>query len=688
MERGRGGLTDKALQIAVYGMSKFDSSDSRLVSYEDCNDLSSIPNWVEHTQVSGTAMPSIADNRYVGWVYEFGESKAEVGVPPDNPVLPQLVDTSDVRHQTVKVIVDSAYRLGIAPSVGVRRSARSLGGNTIDFRAPEFIYLDRFRNEIGTSDQPNPAEFLDRAYYRARNLGYAVQRGADSGSLGTVRFLSRPLSEPITVTWRWTLECAVFIESNTSELEGIDAGSLGSPTIDGISTSLGLHWMPIGTHLRTGIDAIIGDSSGPAGLPARYETRGFTVENASDSDDRFLYFDGIDSRLHAEVEIPVPSDFSIDFWARRDARDTDAAESLVSLNVLELENYDTSIADDAAAGLTPVAKLTSPLDFDGTNTESFDFGALSGSATFEFIVRGDPAVVEAILASNAGGTSSLSFVEKNSSGALGFSEGGSSHEFSPDVAAPTDPQHIAFRWDATPKTMEVYINGEQKGSVTGVDFQMPSGSNGKLGLGLEGTIFRLTTYNSAIAPARIAAHAQGWLACLSGPTIRAGFRASDDADNPDGQFIQIDSDQSRQVFDVPGSLVDDQWHHWAWTYDATAGAVLCYRDGVAVQTFDGSEIGNIPQLDSVTSATNRCSPGRFPTPTPSPAGSTMCASGRRASTPRRWHSPRTPHSTVPPPRGSPSSSASTTRATGGSLRTRATDTSASSGASTTGATTG
>ena len=119
-------------------------------------------------------MPSIADNRYVGWVYEFGESKAEVGVPTDNPVLPQLVDTSDVRHQTVKVVVDSAYRLGISPAVGARdMQLDPSGGSLIQFKAPEFIYLDRFRNEIGTSDQPNPEDFLDRAYYRARNIGYA-----------------------------------------------------------------------------------------------------------------------------------------------------------------------------------------------------------------------------------------------------------------------------------------------------------------------------------------------------------------------------------------------------------------------------------------------------------------------------------------------------------------------------------
>ena len=53
--------------------------------------------------------------------------------------------------------------------------------------------------------------------------------------------------------------------------------------------------------------------------------------------------------------------------------------------------YDQEIAaDEGGAGPFPVAKNTSAVVLNGSNSSAFNFGTTSGAATCEFIVEGDP----------------------------------------------------------------------------------------------------------------------------------------------------------------------------------------------------------------------------------------------------------------------------------------------------------
>ena len=55
-----------------------------------------------------------------------------------------------------------------------------------------------------------------------------------------------------------------------------------------------------------------------------------------------------------------------------------------------LSMYDAAVAADHAAALQHTAVPTSPVSVDTTAGVAFDFGAVSGFSTIEFIISGDP----------------------------------------------------------------------------------------------------------------------------------------------------------------------------------------------------------------------------------------------------------------------------------------------------------
>lgn len=192
-----------------------------------------------------------------------------------------------------------------------------------------------------------------------------------------------------------------------------------------------------------------------------------------------------------------------------------------------LAAYDNKIASDNGAGLPYLAVSATTLNFDGSNAEPFDFGAVSGSATIEFIVGGDPVAGgrNGYLGVGSNATFSLRYEQWDDTGQLGFTHGGvADYVFEPAdlppvntaTASPTELTHVTYRWDAPSTTMELYINGELAGiNTTATGFQMPAGSgllgnNAGLTEGMLGTIERFTAYNEAVDPATILAHAEAW----------------------------------------------------------------------------------------------------------------------------------------------------------------------------------
>lgn len=199
-----------------------------------------------------------------------------------------------------------------------------------------------------------------------------------------------------------------------------------------------------------------------------------------------------------------------------------------------LQSYDVAIDQDAAAGLSAVARLTAPVVFTGSNRAHFNFGVVPGDATLEFILQGDPVREgnDGYLAVGANTRSNLRYEQWSNTGQLGFTQlGVVDYLFSPAVPSPTEPVHVAFVWNATARTMRLYWNGSVAGTSSGVDtaFAMPTGQ-GYLGANpantenMIGTIHRLTVYDRAIPDEAIQRHADAYRDIVPPPVI-AWFKA-------------------------------------------------------------------------------------------------------------------------------------------------------------------
>ena len=182
--------------------------------------------------------------------------------------------------------------------------------------------------------------------------------------------------------------------------------------------------------------------------------------------------------------------------------------------------YDATIAaehDGGAGSLPYAAALTEAAVFDGSLATPFDFGSLTGPATIELIIEGDPVAGgrNGYIGQGSNGGNSLRYEQWDDTGTLGFTRSGVA-DYDLGVPSPTEATHIAYRWDGI-GTMELFVDGVLAGTVGGATFEMPTGAGliGNVsdggGEGMIGTIHRITTYDSALEDAAIATHANAWL---------------------------------------------------------------------------------------------------------------------------------------------------------------------------------
>jgi hypothetical protein len=186
-----------------------------------------------------------------------------------------------------------------------------------------------------------------------------------------------------------------------------------------------------------------------------------------------------------------------------------------SLQGAGLLDYDSAIA---GSGFVSRTTDVSPA-LDGSNSVAFDFGAISGDATFEFILSGDHDAGGRdgylAVATNAG--NSLRYEQWDDTGQLGFTTAGvADNTFAAaGAASPTADTHLTYRWTDATGTMDLLINGVPTDSIAGAVFAMPTGAgslgnNAALSEGMIGTISRVTTFDSALSDGAIASHSAAW----------------------------------------------------------------------------------------------------------------------------------------------------------------------------------
>ncbi len=194
-----------------------------------------------------------------------------------------------------------------------------------------------------------------------------------------------------------------------------------------------------------------------------------------------------------------------------------------------LDLYDSSIAADAATGLTPLATLTNTVNLTGTAGEPFDFGATSGDTTLEFILEGDPVATgdSGFLAVGSNSGSSLRYEQWQNTHQMGFTQAGvADYMFVPGVPSPTIATHVVFVWDSVAFSMKIYVNGVALGTINNVStaFAMPNGpgflgSNPTGGELMVGRIFRVVVYAGVVPEATIQKHATAFTSVLRPPII-------------------------------------------------------------------------------------------------------------------------------------------------------------------------
>ncbi len=194
-----------------------------------------------------------------------------------------------------------------------------------------------------------------------------------------------------------------------------------------------------------------------------------------------------------------------------------------------LETYDATITNDIREGLVPVSRLTTPAAVNGTTRASFDFGNVTGDATFEFILEGDssPSFGAVCLAVGSNTKSVLRYEQWQNTGKLGFTQlGVEDYFFNPSIPSPRGPLHLVYVWKSSERTMWLYFNGLKVSSRSGVDsqFAMPTGlgylggdeNNNDL---LFGTYHRVTIYNSVLSDDAIRRHSDTYNGVVRPPTI-------------------------------------------------------------------------------------------------------------------------------------------------------------------------
>ena len=247
-----------------------------------------------------------------GWQIGFG---AQTGALNQAHRIRNVSIAADT-YVTLDVI--SQFGSSLVSPPGGRRSYNT--GESVTFSVPPFVYLDRYRKTLtGTED-----DMRLRAAYRAKLLGGSIGGQALLGG-STVK-----LTESTVVNWQWELEYLAEVNTGTESIQGLSASSVTDATNQ---PTLGRNFRPLNYNFDSVVySQIMGTGNG---LDIQFQPKGYVIENAPNSPERFLQLSGGGDHLRANSAgtglIGGDGSFTIEFWARRDPVTMTADQNVVSL---------------------------------------------------------------------------------------------------------------------------------------------------------------------------------------------------------------------------------------------------------------------------------------------------------------------------------------------------------------------
>ena len=247
-----------------------------------------------------------------GWRIGFG---AQTGTLNQAHRVQNLSIAADT-YVTLDVISQFGPSL-VSPSGG-RRSYHT--GESVTFTVPPFVYLDRYRKTLSGTEE----DMRLRAAYRAKLLG---------GSIGGQPLLGGStvkLTESAVVNWQWELDYLAEVNTGTESIQGLSASSVTDSTNQ---PTLGRNFRPLNYNFDSVVySQIMGTGNG---LDIQFQPKGYVIENAPNSPERFLQLSGGGDHLRANSAstglIGGDGSFTIEFWARRDPVTMTADQNVVSL---------------------------------------------------------------------------------------------------------------------------------------------------------------------------------------------------------------------------------------------------------------------------------------------------------------------------------------------------------------------
>jgi hypothetical protein len=264
-----------------------------------------------------------------GWRIAFG---AQTGSANNQAQRVRNLSLAADTYVTLDVISQFGSSL-VSPPAG-RRTYHT--GESVTFSVPPFVYLDRYRKTLsGTED-----DMRIRANYRAKLVGGSIGGQPLSGG-STVK-----LTESAVVNWQWELDYLAEVNTGTETIQGLSASSVTDATNQ---PTLGRNFRPLNYNFDSVVySQIMGTGTG---LDIQFQPKGYVIENAPNSPERFLQLSGGGDHLRSDNAgtglIGGDGSFTIEFWARRDPVAATADQNVVSLGSTD------SPGEQLRVGFTP-----------------------------------------------------------------------------------------------------------------------------------------------------------------------------------------------------------------------------------------------------------------------------------------------------------------------------------------------
>ena len=222
-------------------------------------------------------------------------------------------------------VASEPYGDRLIPASGVHEITET---SPVVLQAPEFVYLDRYRREL----DPTPENIGSIAHYRARlaNPAVTVTPSGGAAPYSIANGDSMTVRGDATVTWHWVVDNLAEVDPGTGSVVGLSATDI---TDSAHVETLGRRYLFPGT---TGFDSLVNRSVVAAQQGnVRFGSRGYVMENAPNSPERYLELAGEGDHLRTTATLPVlpvgATRYTVEFWARRNVTAGTSDQVVLSL---------------------------------------------------------------------------------------------------------------------------------------------------------------------------------------------------------------------------------------------------------------------------------------------------------------------------------------------------------------------